>query len=911
MGERLYGAILRLYPRRFRERHGDDMRRLHREKATAARSRGWLAVAVHWWQAYVDALRNALAAHMDEWKGRHGAGAPGEAGWDEQRRGGGMDSLIRDVRYAARALRKSPGFTIVATLTIALGIGANTAIFSVVRTVLLQPLPYDEPEELVLLWGELQNRGITHFPMSPPDFRDYREQTEALEDLGAVFTFSSSLTGDGEPVQIDVGAVTPNFLSVLGLEPMLGRGFIEEDGMPDPSGAQPGQPGALPGIVILSHSLWQQRYGGDADVVGRTVDIGGAPSEIVGVMPPDFELLMPATAALVTAPDLWVSLRLDYANAPRNNVFLIPVGRLREGATREQAQAQVERIAASLSAENQVRATAGYAVRVDELATEVTAHVRPVLMALFGAVVFVLLIACANVANLLLVRASGRDRELAVRAALGGSRGRLIRQMLIESGLLAFAGAAVGLLLAAGGISLLLALRPAELPRIDSVGIDSTVLLFTVLSACGAAFLFGILPALQSSRVDLSDALKERGAAGAGTARRLVRNGVVVVEVAMSLVLLIGAGLMARSFVELSRVSPGYEPDGLLTFTAAPPPARYPEAQDRVRFNVELQRRLEGLPGVQRAASAFPMPLSGTPFNGRYGPEEALTDPEAFGQAAYRVVLPGYFETLGTRVLAGRTFSEADNQDSAAVVVVDEKLAAELWPETSAIGQRFLIRAITPEPQWVEVIGVVEHQRADDLAAEGLETVYFTDKYVGSFAGSWAVRVERDPLALSSAIRTEVAEMDPDIPVADLRLMESDVAEAMAPTRFALTLIGIFGLIALVLASVGLYGVLSFVVRQRTAEIGVRMAFGAGADTILKLVVRQGLTLAGAGVAVGLVAAFAVTGVMESLLVGVSPTDPMTFGAISGLFVSVAVLACVVPARRATRVDPVTALREE
>lgn len=822
-----------------------------------------------------------------------------------------MDSLWRDVRYAARALRKSPGFAIVATLTIALGIGANTAIFSVVRTVLLQPLPYDEPQELVLLWGELQNRGITHFPMSPPDFRDYQEQTEALEDLGAVFTFPSSLTGDGEPVQVDVGAVTHNFLSVLGVEPMLGRSFIDEDGVPNPRGAQPGQPGALPGIVLLSHSLWQQRYGGDVDIVGRTVEVGGTPSEIVGVMPPDFELLMPTTAALVTEPDLWTALRLDYANAPRNNVFLIPVGRLREGATREQAQAQVERVAASLSAENQVRATAGYAVRVDELATEVTAHVRPVLMALFGAVVFVLLIACANVANLLLVRASGRDRELAVRAALGGSRARLIRQMLIESGLLAFAGAAVGLLLATGGISLLLALRPAELPRIDSVGIDSTVLLFTVVAACGAAFLFGILPAVQSSRVDLSDALKERGAAGAGMARRLVRNGVVVVEVALSLVLLIGAGLMARSFVELSRISPGYEPQGLVTFNAAPPPARYPAAQDRVRFNVELQRRLEGLPGVQRAASAFPMPLSGTPFNGRYGPEEALTDPEAFGQAAYRVVLPGYFETLGTRVLAGRAFSEADNQDSAAVVVVDEKLAGELWPETSAIGQRFLIRAITPEPQWVEVIGVVEHQRAEDLAAEGLETVYFTDKYVGSFAGTWAVRVEGDPLALSSAIRAEVAEMDPDVPVADLRLMENDVAEAMAPTRFALTLIGIFGLIALVLASVGLYGVLSFVVRQRTAEIGVRMAFGAGSDTILKLVVGQGLALAGAGVGLGLLAAFAVTGVMESLLVGVSPTDPVTFGGISGLFIAVAVLACVVPARRATRVDPVTALREE
>ena len=822
-----------------------------------------------------------------------------------------MDSLFRDVRYAARALWKSPGFAMVATLTIALGIGANTAIFSVVRTVLLQPLPYEESEELIILWGEMQNRGVTHFPFSPPDLRDYREQAEALEDLGAVFSFPTSLTGDGEPVQVDVAAVTPNFLSVLGVEPMLGRGSVQEEGTPTPDGLQPGQPGALPGTVILSHSLWQQRYGSDPGVLGTTVEMGGGPAEIVGVMPPGFELLLPTNAAVVSEPALWAALRIDYATAPRNNVFLIPVGRLREGATREQVQSQADRIAASLRAESQIRETAGYAVRVDDLTSEVTAHVRPVLMALFGAVVFVLLIACANVANLLLVRASGRDRELAVRAALGGSRTRLIRQMLIESGLLAFAGAAVGLVLAAGGISLLLALRPAELPRIDSVGIDGPVLLFTVLAACGAAFLFGILPAVQSSRGDLADSLKERGAAGAGMARRLVRNGVVVVEVALSLVLLIGAGLMARSFVELSRISPGYEPAGLLTFNAAPPPARYPEVEDRVRFNLELQRRLEGLPGVQRASSAFPLPLSGTPFNGRYGPEEALTDPEAFGQAAYRVVLPGYFETMGTRLVAGRTFSEADNQDSAAVVVIDEILAGELWPDASPIGERFLIRAVTPEPQWVEVIGVVEHQRAEDLATQGLETVYFTDKYVGSFGGTWALRAEGDPLGLSAAIRSAVAEMDPDIPVADLRLMESYVAEATAPTRFALTLIGVFGFIALVLASVGLYGVLSFVVRQRTAEIGVRMAFGAGSETILKLVVGQGLTLAGAGVGVGLLAALGVTGVLESLLVGASPTDPLTFGAISALFIATAVLACVVPARRATRVDPVTALREE
>jgi len=723
-----------------------------------------------------------------------------------------------------------------------------------------------------------------------------------------VFTFNVSLTGDGDPVQVNAASVTPNFFDVLGISPALGRGFIEEDGLPQPANAQPGQPGALPGIVVLSNGLWQQRYGGAPDVIGQTIQVGGGPSEIVGVMPPGFELLMPPTAALQPNADIWLAARIDYANAPENNVFLRPVGRLRDGATVEQLQAQIDQIASDVASNNQVKATAGYAVRVESLHEDLTAHVRPVLLALFGAVVFVLLIACANVSNLLLVRASGRDRELAVRAALGGSRGRLIRQMLIESGMLAAGGAVLGVVLASGGISLLLSLQPDDLPRIEGVGLDGTVLLFTLASAAVAALVFGTLPALQGSRFDLADSLKERGSAGANAARRMVRNAVVIVEVALSLVLLIGAGLMVRSFVELTNVSPGFESEGVITFSAAP---TYPQPADRANFNAELQRRLEALPGVTRAATAFPLPLDGNLFNGRYGSEEALTDPEAFGQASYRAVSPGYFETMGTRLLAGRTFSEADNADSATVVVVDEKLASILWPEESAVGKRFLIRAVTAEPEWVEVIGVVEHQRAENLATEGTETVYLTDRYIGSFGGTWAVKAGTDPGALMGAIRTEVSALDPEIPVANVELMQTYVDRAMGPTRFALTLIGVFGVIALLLASIGLYGVLSYVVRQRTAEIGVRMAFGAESGSILRLVVGQGLTLAGGGVLLGLLVAIPLTGFMESMLVGVTPTDPLTFGSISAVFVCVAAVACWLPARRAAHVDPITALRDE
>ena len=822
-----------------------------------------------------------------------------------------MDSLINDTKYAFRTLVKNPGFALVAIVTIGLGIGANTAIFSVVRTVLLQPLPYEDADELVILWGEMRNRGVTHFPHSPPDYRDYQTQADLLDDLAGVFTFQSSITGDGEPTQIDVGFVTWNFFSVLGVQPVVGRDFIEEDAIPNEPGALPGAPGTLPGIAILSHSLWLQRYGSDANVVGRTIELGGAPSQIVGVMPPGFELLMPASAVLESNVDLWFANRIDYANAPRNNVSLRLVGRLRDDTSADQLQSQIDRIAAGLAADDQVKATAGYAVRVEEMKADVTAEVRPVLIALFGAVVFVLLIACANVSNLLLVRASGRDREFAVRAAVGGSRGRLIRQMLIESGLLALAGALVGLLLAYAGIQLLLSLQPGDLPRIDQVRIDAPVLGFTLLAAVTAALLFGMIPAVQASRFELADSLKERGQAGSSRGRALIRNGVIVGEVALSLVLLIGAGLMVRSFVALNNVSPGFDTDGVLTFRAIVPFARYPNATDRLNFQRELQRRLESLPGVERASTGFPLPLTGNLFNGRYGTEEALTDPEAFRQAAYRVVMPGYFEAMGTRLSAGRVFSEADFADSARVVVIDEKLAQNLWPNGSAIGERFLIRATTPEPEWVEVIGVVEHQRAESLASEGMETVYFTDRYIGAFGGTWVLKTGVEPLGLVSAVRTELEALDADIPLADVRLMADYVDEAMSSTRFALTLIGVFGVIALILASIGLYGVLSYVVRQRTAEIGVRLAFGAETGSILKLVVGQGLTLAGAGIVLGLVIAIPLTGVMESLLVGVEPTDPLTFASISGIFALVAMLACYVPARRATNVDPVTALREE
>lgn len=893
---RIYGALLHLYPPGFRERHGREMLRLFTERLGDTAGAGGAFRC--WMGAIGDVVVNGIAERMHAFR-------------DLLRGGGGMDGWVGDFRFAVRTLVKNPGFALVAVVTIGLGIGANTAIFSVVRSVVMAPLPYENPDELVVLWGEMRNRNVLYFPSSPPDFKDYQDQADLLEGLAGVLTFQQAITGDGEPEQIDVAGVTPDFFRVLGVQPVLGRDFVDEDGTPNDPNVQPGAPGAQPGMVLLSHALWQQRYGGDRAVLGRTIEVGGAPGVVVGVMPPGLELLMPPEASMVSRPDLWVAMRIDYANSPRNNVFLRMVGRLKDGVTVQQAQAQVSTIATSLAEHDQTKTTAGYGMRVASLHRDLTAQVRPVLYSLFGAVVFVLLIACANVSNLLLARASGRAREMSVRAALGGSQGRLLRQMLIESGVLALAGAFVGVLLAAGGVRVLVGLHPDNLPRLDAVRLDGVVLAFTLVSAMGAALLFGLLPAMQASRGALADALKERGQAGGGRSRQLLRNGMVVGEVALSLVLLIGAGLMVRSFVALTRAEPGFDAEGVLAFDVSLPFAKYPQPIDRANLAQELQRRFSQIPGVTTASAAFPLPLAGALFNGRYGPEEALTDPEAFRQATYRSVLPGYFEAMGTRLLEGRTFTPAEMFDSTTFVVVDEKLARNLWPGESAVGRRFLVRAITPEPEWVEVVGVVEHQRSESLAAEGMETVFFTDRYLGGFATTWVLRTTLDPLSLVSAVRGELGAVDGDLPMASIRPFSDDVARAMGPTRFALTLIGVFGIVALILATVGLYGVLSYLVRQRTAEIGVRLAFGAESGRIMRMVVGQGLGLAGAGVLVGLVAAVPLTGAMKSLLVEVSPNDTVTFAAISGLFMVVAALACWLPARRAAHLDPVNALREE
>jgi predicted permease len=828
--------------------------------------------------------------------------------------------LARDFAFAFRTLRKSPAFALTAVLTVALGIGASTAIFSVMNAVLLKPLPYASPERLAIIWGNLRARHLPNFPFSPGDFDDVRRGTTAFQEIAAVNTFRTVATGENAASeQIHSAGVTPNFFQLMGARVVLGRDFVESDGAPAPA-APPAAPGPAanappppgpPIMAILSHEFWQHRYGGDASIIGRNIETGFGKVQVVGVLAPGFQLLFPPKANLERLPDIWQANRIDFQNSGRMDVFLRVVGRLKPGAAFREAQGQLDSIAADLRRRFPIKNTAGMAIELEPMQANLVADVRPAIVALMGAVSFLLLIACANVANLLLVRAAGRGRELAVRAALGGGRWDLIRQMLAETLVLAGSGAVLGLVLAKAGIGLLISLAPRNLPRMDAVEIDLSVLGFTALAAVGAAAVFGIVPALRASRPDIIDVLRSGGrTAGLGTGS-WVRNLVVTMEVALSFVLLIGSGLMVRSFVALTQVKPGFDANGVLTFFVALPGGPGGPAARAARIH-QIRDKLRALPGVTAVTAASPLPLDGGIIFGRYGPDEAMADGSKFLTGNFHIVLPGYFEAMGTPVLEGRTFTEEDNVPNLKRVIVDRLLAAKMWPRQSPIGKRLLARVNTPEPQFYEVIGVVEHQRHEGLATDGREAMFYADGYFGHGGiNRWAVRTQGNPTALIPEIRSELAKIDPRLAAGDILPMSEWVDRAQAQTRFSLVLIAIFAGIAVVLAAVGLYGVLSSAVRQRTAEIGLRMALGAAPGSVFGLVVGQGLKLSAIGIGVGIIAAFSLTQIMGTMLIGVKPHDPATFGAIAVLFFAITVVACALPARRAAGLDPTSALREE
>jgi predicted permease len=837
-----------------------------------------------------------------------------------------VETLQQDLRYGIRMLRRTPAFSAISIATLALGVGACTAIFSIVYAVLLRPLPYKDPSRLVIVWTELRARHVPDFPFPIPDVKDLRQETKTLAGVAGLFPPGRVPVGgeSGQAEQARVLAATPNLLSVLGWKIALGRDFTDADGapLPQPPSAAPGaapappqpQPPPRPVIAVLTHEFWQRKYGGDPSVVGRLIDFGGGRAEVIGILEPGFQLLMPPRTGIDPAVDVVTALRLNFDTAARNTGALRVIARLEDGVTLEQAEAEAEGIAATMRDRYPVKKTADVHWRVVPMHGDLVSEVKTSILALFGAVVFVLLIACANVANLLAVRAAARHRELVIRAAIGGTRARLIRQLLTETLLLAGIGAGLGLLVAAIGMRVMLAMAPAKLPLIQSIGINPAVLAFTAVTAILTALVCGVLPALRASRPQIVDALRvTQGSTGLRAGRRL-RNAVVVVEGALSFVLLIGSGLMLRSFVALQHADPGYDPSHILTFSLQ---IRQPDQARFVAFLQQVTERLRAVPGVEAVSAATPLPLDGGSQNIPWATEAGAADPSAFRQANFFVVRPNFFETLKTPVLAGRTFSDEDNRPGAAKAVIDEKLAAIAFPGRSAVGQALLVRNLRPNgpnaPQnlRVEVIGVVRHQRHESMAIEGREGIFFVDQAFGSGANRWAVRTTGPPESLGPSIRAALAELDPRMGIVEMQPMTEFVDKSMAPTRFAVVLIGVFAIVAVILAVVGLYGVLSTVVRQRTAEIGVRMAFGASRASILRLIVGEGLRLSGAGVLAGLAAAFAVTGLLRSMLVSVTPTDPVTFVSITALFLTISAIAAWLPAQRAARLAPTIALRDE
>jgi putative ABC transport system permease protein len=825
--------------------------------------------------------------------------------------------LVSDIRYALRIFARRPAFAVGAIATLGLGIGAATATFSVAYAVLFRPLPYANADRLVHIWTDLTHRAVYDFPWSPADFHDLQTQVAAFDGVAALTTGGLVIgSGPGAAELVGIGGATPDVFRILGARVILGRDFADADAGPlPPQPAPPAGVGAAPIApsppprAIISHEFWQRRCGGNPGVVGKVLRLGDQSFEIIGVLEPGFELLFPAGANVERAPDIWTPLQIDFAAGSRIDVFLRVIGRLQPAVSFAEAQAQVDNLASQLRTRFPIKEASGLQLRLGRMDEDLVADVRASILVLMGAVVFVLLIACANVGSLLLVRAAARDRELALRAALGGSRGHLIRQLLAESVVLGLLGAAVGIGLAWPGIRVLLSFGPDNLPRLNHVAMDPTAVAFAVVTGLASVVAFGLVPALRASRANMIDELCRTSRTNGLSASGWLRTGAVTAEVALCFVLLAGSGLMIRSFIALQGVQPGYDPRNVLTFLI--PDLRLPDPEARQAFMASLKETIDALPGVLAVTAASPLPLDGRPSLARWGTEDARADPTRFQQATAYFVVPGYFEAMRTRLLEGRTFTDADNSPDARVVVIDRVLAAKAFPGGPAVGRTLLARLRTEEAERFEVIGVVDHQRHGSLAADGREGMYMPDGY-GMFgsANRWAVRTAGDPGRLAQQVRAAVSALNPRAAVLDVQPMEALVERAQAQTKFALVLIGFFAAIAVALASGGLYAVLSASVRQRTVEIGVRMAFGAADVRIFRMVVGQGLRLCAAGIGAGMLAAWALTGLMQTMLVGVEPTDPLTFAGTGAGFLVIAAIACGVPALRAARTDPMAALRE-
>lgn len=808
-----------------------------------------------------------------------------------------METLIHDLRFGIRMLRKNPGFTLVAVITMALGIGANTALFSVVNGVLLKSLPFKEPDRLLFAFETNAKLPSPTIPVSTLDYRDWKEQNHVFDSMGARKPFAVSLTGIERPEKIQGERVTADYFSTLGVDPILGRTFSEDE--VKPGGAK---------VALLSYGLWQRRFGASPNIVGQTVQLNGAPTIVVGIMPNDYRPNV----------ELWLPLPINYAGADRDLKELVVVGRLAPGVSRQQAQVEMTTIAGRL-AEQYPDFNTGWGVSLLPMHDAIVQNIRPALLILFGAVGFVLLIACSNVANLLLARAAAREREIAIRMAMGAGRLRLMRQILTESVLVSLIGGGLGVLIAMWGTQALISLNPQGIPRANEISVDPKVLVFALVASVVSGVLFGLVPAVQTSRQDLNDVLKEAGKSLMGNARgRRIRSALVVVEVALALVLMTGAGLLIKGFSRLQSVDPGFNHENVLAFQLSLPDASYPRPPQQSAFLKGVLERFSVLPGVTSASAISQAPLAGGgPSYIFWAEGRPLPTPSEAPVASSRVISPNYFQTLSIPLIAGRVFIEADNKDAPAVVIVNENFAKSMWPGEDPIGKRMTVGVplAGEKPDWSTIVGVVGNVKHTALNGESgmqvYEPVYQAEFQSPARNMTYLLRTSVDAVSLTEAARTSVVSIDSNVPMSNVKTMDRIVYDSVSPFRFNMFLLVLFAVVALVLTIVGVYGVMNYAVTQRTREIGIRMALGADPGQVRGLILRQGMTLSAIGLGIGLAASVGVMRLLSSLLYGVSATDPVTFAAVALLLAVVALVACYVPARRATKVDPLVALRYE